>query len=163
MTRIWRIRADKKFIHLQTFATGLFLLACTYLQMEILHKEITDKILKAFYKVYNELGFGFLERVYENSLIIELNKAGLTCHKQKPIEVFYEKISVGTYFADIVVNECVIIELKAAESLVEAHELQLVNYLKATKIEVGLLLNFGKTPSFKRKIFSNATKQIVSQ
>jgi GxxExxY protein len=141
----------------------LLFLVYTYLQMEILHKEITDKILKAFYKVYNELGFGFLERVYENSLIIELNKAGLKCHKQRPIEVFYEKINVRTYFADIIVNECVIIELKAAESLIEAHELQLINYLKATKIEVGLLLNFGKTPSFKRKIFSNATKKIESQ
>lgn len=128
--------------------------------MEILHKEITDKILKSFYKVYNELGYGFLEKVYENALAIELKKTGLTCQKQKPVDVFYETINVGNYFADIVVNDCVIIELKAAEVLVEAHELQLINYLKATQIEVGLLLNFGKEPVFKRKIFTNDKKKI---
>ncbi|CAN5861585.1 GxxExxY protein [soil metagenome] len=126
----------------------------------MLHKEITDKILKAFYKVYNELGFGFLEKVYENALVIELRKAGLMCNKQQPINVFYEEINVGSYYADITVNNCVIIELKAAESLVEAHELQLVNYLKATEIEIGILLNFGKVPSFKRKIFTNDRKKL---
>ncbi|MEO5644408.1 MAG: GxxExxY protein [Bacteroidia bacterium] len=128
--------------------------------MEMLHKEITDKILKAFYKVYNELGFGFLEKVYENALVVELRKTGLMCNKQQPINVFYEEINVGSYYADIIVNNCVIIELKAAESLVEAHELQLVNYLKATEIEIGILLNFGKVPSFKRKIFTNDRKKL---
>ncbi len=127
--------------------------------MDILHKEITDQILKAFYKVYNELGFGFLEKVYENALIIELRKAGLVCYKQQPVNVFYDEINVGSYYADIVVNDCVIIELKAAEALIEAHELQLVNYLKATQIEIGILLNFGKVPSFKRKIFTNDKKK----
>lgn len=127
--------------------------------MEILHQEITDKILKAFYKVYNELGFGFLEKVYENTLIIELKRMGLICYKQQPVYVFYDEINVGSYYADIIVNNCVIIELKAAEALVEANELQLVNYLKATQIEIGLLLNFGKVPSFKRKIFTNDKKK----
>lgn len=128
--------------------------------MDLLHKEITDKIIKAFYKVYNELGFGFLEKVYENALFIELESMGLICEKQKPINVFYEDHKVGSYFADLIVENKIILELKAAEFLIEEHELQLINYLKATEIEVGLLLNFGKTPAFKRKVFSNDRKKI---
>jgi len=127
--------------------------------MELLHKEITDKIFKAFYKVFNELGFGFLEKVYENAMFIELCSMDLICEKQKPIKVYYSGQKVGEYFADIIVNDCLIIELKAAESLCEEHELQLINYLKATEIEVGLLLNFGKKPDFKRKIFTNDLKK----
>ena len=130
--------------------------------MELQHKDITDKIIKAFYKVYNELGFGFLEKVYENALFFELIAMGLYCEKQKPIKVFYNGKIVGEYFADIIVNGCVIVELKAAETLVEEHELQLINYLKATEIEVGLLLNFGKKPQFKRKLFTNDRKKIKS-
>lgn len=117
--------------------------------------EITDLIIKSFYTVYNKLGFGFLEKVYENSLLIELKKNGLNAQKQVPIKVHYDNYEVGEYFADIIVNDVIIIELKAAESLCEEHEIQLVNYLKATDIEVGLLLNFGKTPGIKRKVFSN--------
>lgn len=127
--------------------------------MEILHKDITDKIIRKFYKVYNELGYGFLEKVYENALFFELRSLGLFCEKQKPIKVYYQEQLVGEYFADIIVNQSVIIELKAAEGLVEEHEFQLVNYLKATEIEVGLLLNFGKKPIFKRKVFSNINKK----
>jgi GxxExxY protein len=93
-------------------------------------------------------------------MVIELKKSGLVCHKQKPVDAYYENFNVGNYYADIVVNDCVIIELKAEEALVEAHELQLINYLKATQIEVGLLLNFGKEPSFKRKIFTNDKKKV---
>jgi GxxExxY protein len=119
------------------------------------HSEITDKILRCFYNVYNKLGYGFLEKVYENALLIEFRKIGLKAQKQFPIKVTYDDIEVGNYFADIIVEELVIIELKAAEGLIEEHENQLVNYLKATEIEVGLLLNFGKTPQFKRKVFSN--------
>ncbi len=130
--------------------------------MDLLHKEITDKILKSFYKVYNELGFGFLEKVYENALFIELTSMGLFCEKQKQIKVHYNENLVGEYFADIIVNGSVIIELKAAEDLVEEHELQVINYLKATEMEVGLLLNFGKTPAFKRKIFTNEKKKLKS-
>jgi GxxExxY protein len=130
--------------------------------MELLHKDITDKIIKAFYKVYNELGFGFLEKVYENALILELSSANLSCEKQKPIKVFYNGQPVGEYFSDITVNGCVIIELKAAESIAKEHEFQLINYLKATNVEVGLLLNFGKKPAFKRKIFTNDKKKIKS-
>ncbi len=125
----------------------------------MLHSDITDKVIKAFYKVYNELGFGFLEKVYENALLIELSNMGLLCEKQKPIKVYYNGNLVGEYFADIVVNGCVILELKAVEVLVTEHELQLINYLKATNIEVGILLNFGKQPEFRRKIFTNDRKK----
>ncbi|MFP5470473.1 MAG: GxxExxY protein [Bacteroidia bacterium] len=119
------------------------------------HSEITEKIIRAFYKVYNALGYGFLEKVYENALFIELKEMGFFVEKQRLIEVFYENQKVGDYYADLIVNKVVIIELKAAESLCEEHEFQLINYLKATEIEVGLLLNFGKNPEFKRKVFSN--------
>lgn len=121
----------------------------------LLHKDITDLIIKAFYNVYNTLGYGFLEKVYENAMMIELRKLGLTARRQVPIKVFYEAEIVGEYFADIIVEENIILELKAAENLREEHECQLINYLKATEIEVGLLLNFGKKPQFKRKIYTN--------
>ena len=126
--------------------------------MNLLHKDTTDIILKSFYKVYNNLGYGFLEKVYENALLYELRNQGLDCEKQKPIKVYYEQIQVGEYYADIIVNEYIIIELKATESIAEEHEFQLINYLKATEIEIGLLLNFGKNPEFKRKIFTNNKK-----
>lgn len=121
----------------------------------MLHKEISDKIIKAFYNVYNSLGYGFLEKVYENAMMIELRKLGLNAQRQVPIKVFYEEQLVGEYFADIIVEESIIVELKAAENLCEAHEFQLINYLKATELEIGLLLNFGKKPQFRRKIFTN--------
>lgn len=125
--------------------------------MDLLHKEITEKIIKAFYNVYNTLGYGFLEKVYENALNIELRKMDLFCSSQEQIKVYYKDEQVGFYIADIIVNKCVIIEVKAAEALCEEHEFQLINYLKATDIEVGILLNFGKNPQFKRKIFQNKT------
>ena len=120
-----------------------------------MHSSITDKVIKAFYKVYNVLGYGFLEKVYENALFIELKEMGVFVEKQKAINVYYESEQIGEYYADLVVNESVILELKAAESLCEEHEFQPINYLKATDIEVGLLLNFGKSPEIKRKVFSN--------
>ena len=126
------------------------------------HSDITKKVLSAFYKVYNTLGYGFLEKVYENALFIELKSMGLHVEKQKRINVFYEKHEVGEYFADLVVAENVIIELKAAVSLCEEHEAQLINYLKATEIEVGLLLNFGREPEFSRKVFSNSYKKGIT-
>ncbi len=130
--------------------------------MELLHKNITENIIKSFYKVYNELGYGFLEKVYENAMLIELKETGLFCEKQTKIKVYYHSIIVGDYIADIIVENRIIIELKAAESLCEEHEFQLINYLKATDIEVGLLLNFGKEPQFKRKLFTNDKKKIKS-
>jgi len=131
-------------------------------KMELLHEDITDKLIKSFYKVYNELGFGFLEKVYQNALFLELIAMGFYCEKQKQIKVFYNGQIIGEYFADLIVNNCVIIELKASETLVKEHELQLINYLKATDIEVGLLFNFGKKPQFKRKLFTNDRKNIKS-
>jgi GxxExxY protein len=128
--------------------------------MELLHKEVTDKILKAFYTVYNVLGYGFLEKVYENAMLIELTKQGLRVIRQQHIKVHYDGQEVGEYFADLLVEDLVIIELKAAEVIVEEHEQQLLNYLKATNKEVGLLLNYGKKPEFKRKIFQNINKNL---
>lgn len=123
--------------------------------MEYLFKDKTEKIIKCFYEVYNTLGYGFLEKVYENALYKELILNGFKCEKQKKIEVFYKGDEVGEYFADILIDEKIILELKAAESLCEEHEYQLINYLKATNIEIGLLLNFGKKPEIRRKIFTN--------
>lgn len=124
----------------------------------MLHEELSNKVIGAFYTVYNKLGYGFLEKVYEKAFCIELDKSGLLVKAQEPIEVYYEGLRVGSYFADIMVENKIIIELKATESLIEEHEFQLINYLKATKIEVGLLFNFGKEPKFKRKIFTNDRK-----
>ena len=121
----------------------------------MLYQEKTDLIIKCFYKVYNTLGYGFLEQVYENAFCLELRSAGFVCEKQKPISVCYQDITVGNYYADIVVDNVIILELKAAESLRPEHEFQLINYLKATGIKIGLLFNFGRTPEFRRKIFTN--------
>ena len=121
----------------------------------MLHSDITDKIINAFYKVNNALWYGFLEKVYENAIVIELKKSGCSVVQQSKIEVYYEQENVGNYYADLLVDDKVIVELKASETLCEEHEAQLINYLKATKIEVGLLLNFGRKAVFKRKVFSN--------
>ncbi len=126
----------------------------------MLHEEITEKIIQAFYKVNNTLGHDFIEKVYENAMAVELRKMGFTVLQQKKIKVYYEGEEVGDYESDLTVNDLVIVETKAKESLREEHEAQLINYLKATKIEVGLLMNFGKKPEFRRKIFSNDRKQI---
>ncbi len=124
------------------------------------HSEITGKIIKAFYKVYNALGYGFLEKVYENALFLELQEMNLEVVKQAPICVFYNNHQVGDYFADLIVERCVILELKSVENLQKNHEAQLLNYLKATQIEVGLLLNFGMTAEYRRKVFDNARKSL---
>ncbi len=123
----------------------------------MLHADITEKIIECFYKVYNTLGYGFLERVYEKALIIELEDIGLKCEAQKQIKVYYHKQEIGLYFSDVIVENKVIVELKA-RALVEEDEYQLLNYLKATDKEVGLLLSFGKKPKFKRKIYTNDLK-----
>ena len=123
------------------------------------HAEITDKIIAAFYKVYNTLGYGFLEKVYENAMVIELRKQGLEVTAQAPVTVLYEAEVVGEYFADLLVANAVIVELKAAKDLCDEHDAQLLNYLKAAPHEVGLLLNFGPQPQFKRKAFENTRKE----
>ncbi len=126
---------------------------------DLLHADLSEIILGAFYHVYNILGYGFLEKVYENALMIELKKRGVSCKQQQHIDVFYKNTKVGDYFADIIVEDKIIIELKAAETIVDEHEFQLINYLRATDIEVGMLLNFGKKPQFRRKVFSNDRKK----
>ncbi len=127
-------------------------------QNELLHEELTSGILKIFYEVYNELGYGFLERVYQNAMYYELKNQGYEVHAQKKINVFYKDIIVGDYFTDLIVNETVILELKAKEMLTKEHNYQLINYLKSTHCEVGLLLNFGKKPEFIRRVFQNYRK-----
>ncbi|MEW6557351.1 MAG: GxxExxY protein [Elusimicrobiota bacterium] len=122
------------------------------------YKELTEKIIKAFYQVFNTLGYGFLEKVYENSLLIELKKMGLKVVTQSPIKVLYDNQIVGEYFADILVDDKVIVEIKSAKILIDEHEAQLLNYLKATDIEVGLLLNFGPKAEIKRYAFDNLRK-----
>ena len=112
---------------------------------------LTDKIIGCAYKVHNTLGAGFLEKVYENAFRIELKKADLSVQQQLPIRVYYDGQNVGDYYCDLFVEDRVLIELKVAESLAKEHELQLVNYLKATGIETGLLINFGKSVQIRRK------------
>jgi GxxExxY protein len=122
------------------------------------HGELTGQIREAYYAVYNRLGHGFLEKVYENALAVELKNRGPRVEQQVPIDVLYEEVVVGEYFADLLVEDCVIVEIKVVEKLCEQHSAQLINYLKATHIEVGLLINFGPTPETKRKIFDNSRK-----
>lgn len=122
------------------------------------HQDITELIIKAFYVVYNTLGYGFSEKVYENALAFELRRLGLKVVQQAPIRVYYAGELVGEYFADLLIADVVLVELKAVHALAESHEAQLLNYLKGTLYEVGLLLNFGPKPQMKRKAFDNERK-----
>lgn len=127
------------------------------------HSGLTQQIINAFYTVYNHLGYGFLEKVYANSLRIELKQRNLQVVQEKPILVQYLDQVVGDYFADLVVEDLVIVEVKAVKTLLEEHEAQLLNYLKATPFEVGLLLNFGPKPQHMRKSFENSRKEWLNQ
>lgn len=123
------------------------------------HRDITDKILHAFFKiVYPQLGYGFLEKVYENAMAIALTSLGLQVKTQEKVVVYFQDQVVGEYIADVLVNDLIIIEIKAVARLLTEHEAQLLNYLRATPYEVGLLLNFGPTPDFRRKAFDNSRK-----
>jgi GxxExxY protein len=124
----------------------------------MLHEDITGAIIGAFYDVHNTLGVGFLEKVYENSLVHLLRLRGLNVVQQSPIMVYFQGVVVGEYFADLLVAEKVIVELKTAERIHPEHLAQLSNYLKATQIEVGILLNFGRQTTFKRVILTNDRK-----
>ncbi len=119
---------------------------------------LTNQVIKVFYQVYNELGYGFLERVYQNAFYLALGEAGLQVEANRKIKLWFRGVQVGEYIADLVVNDEVILELKAAEVLIEEHEAQLINYLRGTEIEVGLLLNFGKKPEIRRKVYANELK-----
>jgi GxxExxY protein len=131
--------------------------------MHLLHNELTSLILKTYYEVYNELGFGFLEKVYQNALLIELKNKGLDVDSNRKIKVYYKGENVGDYYADIIVNDTIILELKATEYIIDQFENQLLNYLKGTDCEIGLLLNFGKKPEFRRKIYENKRKNRKNQ
>jgi len=120
--------------------------------------DLTEQVLKAFYKVYNTLGYGFLEKVYVNALLVELKKMSITAVTHHPIQVRYDGSLVGEYFADLLINNRIIVEVKATKALATENEAQLLNYLKATNIEVGLLLNFGPKPEIRRKLFDNSKK-----
>ena len=124
--------------------------------MEYKHSALTGQIIAAFYDVYNTLGSGFLEKVYENALAHELRKRPHKVLQQVPIDVTYDGIIVGHYVADLLVDDLVIVEMKAVENLSAVHEAQLVNYLRATGVEVGLVLNCGSRPQVRRKIYETA-------
>jgi GxxExxY protein len=117
----------------------------------MLQDDLTKKIIASAYEVHNTLGAGFLEKVYENAMMIELKKSGLQAQQQFNIPVYYKGLLVGDYYADIIVEKQVILELKAIENLAKIHEVQLVNYLQGTGIEIGLLINFGNSVEVKRK------------
>jgi GxxExxY protein len=120
----------------------------------LLYGDVTDEIIKQYYRVYNTLGYGFLEKVYENSLRIALTKSGLDVKQQWPIDVHFEDENVGDYFADLLIGGQVVVEVKASDAISTKNEAQLVNYLKATGKDVGLILNFGPKAEFRRKVFT---------
>lgn len=125
---------------------------------DLMHKEISKPILKIFYDVYNELGYGFLEKVYQNAMYFELKAQGYKVEAQKQIKVYFRNQLVGEFYADLLIENTIIVELKACEYLISSHIAQLINCLKSTQIEVGLLLNFGETPDFKRLVYTNNRK-----
>lgn len=126
------------------------------------HSDLTEKVIGAFFRVHKELGFGFSEKVYENALVFALKELGLDVEQQVQLKVYFAGHVVGEYIADIVVGNAVLLELKSAKSISEQLEAQLLNYLKSTEIEVGLLLNFGSKAEFKRKVFDNERKGSLS-
>ena len=123
------------------------------------HALLTDKIIKVFYEVYNHLGCGFLERLYEKAMIIELEKAGLRVESQVPVTVSYKGQVIGDFVLDLVVEDTVVLELKSVSVLAEEHVAQLMNYLRATKYELGLLLNFGPKPKIRRLLYTREYKR----
>ena len=127
------------------------------------HAELTEKTIACFFQVYNTLGWGFLEKVYHFALLHELRKREIGVETQAKIDVFYDGLLVGEYYADLLIENSVIVELKAAEQITLSHEAQLINYLKATQIEVGLLFNFGPKPQFKRKVFETAQRSLPNR
>ena len=128
--------------------------------VELKHSELTDRIIGIFYDVYNELGHGFLESTYAEAMAYALEEAGLTAIRERAVPVWFRGKKVGQYYADLLVNNSVLLELKATRAIESAHEAQLLHYLRATEIEVGLLLNFGIRPQFRRLLFDNERKMI---
>jgi len=127
------------------------------------HSELTDVIIGVFYEVYNELGFGFLESVYRNSLHLALLEKGLAVEQEVPVTVFFRGKNVGDFRADLVVNGAILLELKTADHIVAAHESQVLNYLRSTSLELGLILNFGPKPQVRRLLLDNFRKHARAQ
>lgn len=128
--------------------------------MELLYKDLTDKILKGFYEVYNQLQYGFREKIYQKSLTYELRQSGMEAEEEKLIPVYYKGMLMGEYRADLIIEQKIILELKAQNTIKDAHEAQLLHYLRAIPIEVGFVLNFGLKPEFTRKVFANSHKNL---
>ena len=136
------------------------LLVMTTPSSSLQHSDLTEKIIGVFYDVYNELGHGFLESTYAEALVVALEQSGLSVAREVPVPVWFRGRKVGQYYADLIVEGLVLLELKAARTLESAHEAQLLHYLRATEVEVGLLLNFGMRPQFRRLLFDNGRKKI---
>lgn len=128
-------------------------------EQEYLYADLTRRVIGVFYDVYNELGYGFLEEVYHRAMLIALRQAGLRVESEARLPVYFRGQPIADYMADILVKGVVILELKAANALDNSHECQLLNYLQATDIELGLLLNFGPRPTVRRRIFDNDRKR----
>ena len=122
------------------------------------HSELSDKVIKVFYEVHNELGYGFSEKIYLKAFKIALQAIGLKVDDQVPINVYFRGQLISELYADLVVNDLIMLELKSVSQIIDEHEAQLLNYLKSTKIEVGYVMNFGKSATFKRKVFDNDRK-----
>ena len=127
-------------------------------RIDLQHGTITERIIGQFYNVYDALGHGFLESTYEEAMVIALRADGLRVDRQVPITVYFRGRAIGTYEADLIVESCVVVELIASRAIDSAHEAQLINLLRATGLEVGLLMNFGRRPAFKRLVFANDRK-----
>lgn len=118
----------------------------------LVHGELSERVIGAFYETYNTLGFGFLESVYESAFALQLEQSGLLVQRQHPIVVHYRGHVVGDFRADLLVESVLLVEIKTARSLLPIHEAQLLNYLKATGLRLGLLVNFGPRPQFRRRV-----------
>lgn len=132
-------------------------------EREYKYSELTEKIIGVFYEVYNELGFGFLESIYHKALRLALLDRGLEVTTEIPVSVVFRGVNIGDFRADLIVNDLVLLELKTAERIVHAHEAQVLNYLRSTKFELGLILNFGPQPQIRRLVLDNDRKQTRSR
>ena len=126
---------------------------------ELLHADITRRVLVTFFDVYNELGAGFLESIYQGALVRALSAGQLHVDREVPIDVFFRHEVIGRYYADLVVENRVVVEIKAMRAIIPEHRAQLLHYLRSTAMEVGLLLNFGPRPQFQRLVYSNQLKR----
>jgi GxxExxY protein len=144
----------------QSYGNNVDLLVMTTSSIALKHSDLTEKIIGIFYDVYNELGHGFLESTYAAALVVALQETGVGVAREVPVPVWFRGKNVGQYYADLIVDGVVLLESKAARTLESAHEAQLLHYLRATEIEVGLLLNFGLRAQFRRLLFDNERKKI---